>query len=151
MAAIAGLALLCGCTALAPLPSVASVQIPPVPPGMARAWYYRADLPYNGTARPYVQMNGANVGIAELGGAFYRDVAPGPYYVTADTYGVDINQFPHATLVPGETAYFQVISSRWWASGASKNWERPTFYIRQMPVAVGAAEVAHSEFYPTGG
>jgi hypothetical protein len=141
-------ALLCGCAAQ---PPVAGAAIPPIPPGMARAWFYREDLPYNGTWRPYVRMNGAIVGISELGGAFYRDVPPGQYYVTVDTYGVDVNQFPHATLVPGETAYFKVFSSLVWASGgASMNWQRPTFYVWQMPTAIGAAEVARSQFYPGG-
>jgi hypothetical protein len=148
-AVLAAFGLLCGCAALAP---TASVAIPPVAPGMVRAWFYREDLPYNGMARPYVRMNGAIVGVAELGGAFYRDVPPGEYYVTADTYGIDVNQFPHVTLTSGETAYFQVISSRYWASGgASSNWTRPTFYIWLMPPAIGAPAVARSEFYPGGG
>jgi hypothetical protein len=139
---------LCGCAAL---PPTGSVVIPNIPPGMARAWFYREDLPYNGMARPYVRMNGAVVGVAELGGAFYRDVSPGEYYVTADSYGVDINQFPRATLTAGQTAYFQVISSRYWASGsASTTWTRPTFYIWLMPPAVAWPAIAASPFYAGG-
>jgi hypothetical protein len=142
-------AALCGC---ASLPPTGSVAIPKIPAGMARAWFYREDLPYEGLGRPYVRMNGAIVGISELGGAFYRDVPPGPYYVTVDTYGIDINQFPHVYLMAGETAYFQVIASRYWASGAaSSNWERPTYYVWVMPVAIASPEIARSEFYPGGG
>lgn len=149
-AALAMLGLLCGCGG--GLPPTASVSTPPLAPGMARAWFYREDAPYNGMWRPYVRMNGAIIGISELGGAFYRDVQPGEYYVTADSYGVDVNQFPHVDLAAGETAYFQVISSRYWASGsASTNWVRPTFYIWLMPPAIGAPGVAASQFYPDGG
>jgi hypothetical protein len=62
---------------------------------MARAWFYRKDEPYNGLDRPYVRMNGAIVGISELGGAFYRDVSPSAYYVTVESYKNFINQFLH--------------------------------------------------------
>jgi hypothetical protein len=145
----AAFAVLCGC---ASLPETGRVAIPNIPPGMARAWFYREDLPYNGVARPYIRMNGAVVGVAELGGAFYRDVAPGEYYVTADSYGIDVNQFPHVALTAGETVYFQVISSRYWASGsASSNWTRPTFYIWLMPPAVAWPAIAASPFYSGGG
>jgi hypothetical protein len=139
----------------APLPPTSTVSIPKIAPGMARAWFYREDAPYISQARPYVRMNGAVVGISEDGGAFYRDVAPGEYYVTADSWGVDANQFPHVILVPGQTAYFQVIGSRYWASGGGGgrggSWERPTFYVWVMPNDVGGPAVARSPFYASEG
>jgi len=144
--ALAVIVALCGC---APLPPTSAVSLPPIPAGAARVWFYREDAPYVTQARPYVRMNGAIVGISEDGGAFYRDVPPGEYYVTVDSYGVDINQFPHVVLVPGQTVYLQVIGSKWWASGgASSNWARPTFYVWVMPNDVGAPAVARSPFYP---
>ena len=136
-------------------PPTNAAQIPNIPPGMARVWFYREDAPYITQARPYVRMNGAIVGISEDGGSFYRDVAPGEYYVTVDSYGVDINQFPHVALVPGQTVYLQVIGSRYWASGGGagpgSGWERPTFYVWLMPNDVGASAVARSPFYPNAG
>jgi hypothetical protein len=139
---------LCGC---GNLPPTSAVTIPPVPPGAARVWFYREDLPYVAQERPYVRMNDAVVGISENGGAFYRDVAPGEYYVTVDSYGVDINQFPRIALVPGQTIYLQVLGSRYWASGgASSHWLRPTFYVWVMPNNLGAQAVARSPFYPDG-
>jgi hypothetical protein len=148
--AIALFAALCAC---APQAQTGSVAIPKIPPGMARAWFYREDLPYNGLDRPYIRMNSAIVGISELGGAFYRDVSPGAYYVKVDTYRHFINQFPHVDLMPGETLYFQVFE---WGSlssgvGASTNYARPTFYIWVMPAAVAEPAVAHSLFYAGGG
>jgi hypothetical protein len=148
-AAVIGLLVaLCSC---APMPPTSAVSIPPIPQGQARVWFYRDDLPYVAQERPYVRMNGAIVGISEDGGAFYRDVAPGEYYVTVDTYGVDINQFPHIALVPGQTVYLQVLGSRWWESGGKRGWERPTFYVWLMPNDVGGPSVARSPFYPGGG
>jgi hypothetical protein len=140
--------LLAGCSAIGAPPPVGSVAIPPVPPGLARVWFYRLDLPYVAIQRPYARLNGAIVGISEPGGAFYRDVAPGTYYATVDSYGRDVNQFPEIGVAAGQTVYLQVLGSRYWASGsASTNWARPTFYVWLMPPEIGAAEVARSPFY----
>ena len=148
--AIAFFAALCAC---ASQPTTGSLVIPKIPAGMARTWFYREDEPYNGLDRPYVRMNGAIVGISELGGAFYRDVSPGAYYVTIDSYLTFINAFPHVDLRPGETAYFQVFEMGSVSSGvgASRNFARPSFYIWTMPAATAAPQVARSLFYPGGG
>jgi hypothetical protein len=150
LGAIALITALCAC---ASQPRVGSTAIPKVPPGMARAWFYREDEPYNGLGRPYVRMDGAIVGVSELGGAFYRDVPPGTYYVTIDSYRQYINQFPHVYLTPGETAYFQVFEEASSSSGvgASRDFARPSFYVWVMPAAVAGPEVARSLFYPGGG
>ena len=139
---------LCGC---APMPPTSAVSIPPIPAGMARVWFYREDMPTETPQRPYVRMNGAVIAISEDGGAFYRDVPPGQYYVTVDSYGVDINQFSHVVLVAGQTVYFQIIGSKYWASGDAPQWLRPTFYVWVMPNDVGGSAVARTPFYPSGG
>ncbi|MBV8122203.1 MAG: hypothetical protein JO081_19960 [Alphaproteobacteria bacterium] len=142
-------AALCACVTQ---PTTGSVAIPKIPANMARAWFYREDEPYNGLARPYVRMNGATVGIAELGGAFYRDVSPGAYYVTVDSYRRFINQFPHVYLIRGETAYFQVFEASASSNvGAMRNFARPSFYVWVMPTEIAAPEVARSLFYSSGG
>jgi hypothetical protein len=147
LAAVAFFAALSAC---ASQPTTGSVAIPKVPAGMARAWFYRADLPYNGMARPYIRVNGRIVGISELGGAFYRDLPPGLYYVTIDSYRHFINQFPHVELRSGETAYFQVFQV---GSGAGSwhNYSRASYYVWVMPAAIAEPEVAHSLFYPGSG
>jgi hypothetical protein len=134
-----------GCAAM---PTTGAAQIPPLPPGMARVWFYRIDAPYITQARPYVRLNGVPIGISEDGGAFYRDVPPGQYYVTVDSYGVDINQFPHVILVPEQTVYLQIIGSQYWASGGATIWTRPTFYVRVEPAQVAGPAIDHSQFYP---
>jgi hypothetical protein len=132
-------------------PPTGAAQIPPIPAGMARVWFYREDMPTETPQRPYVRMNGAIIAISEDGGAFYRDVPPGQYYVTVDTYGVDMNQFPRIALVPGQTVYLQVIGSKYWASGDAPQWERPTFYVWLMPNDIGGPAVARSPFYASEG
>jgi hypothetical protein len=148
--AIALVAALCAC---APQPRTGNVAIPQIPAGMARAWFYREDLPYDGFDRPYVRMNGAVVGISELGGAFYRDVPPGAYHVTVDTYRHFVNQFPQVDLTPGETAYFQIFEVGALSSsvGAGRDYARPSFFVWAMPAATAGPAVAHSLFYTGGG
>ena len=127
---------LCCC---AQLPPRRPAAVPAVPAGMARVWFTRDDSPYVEVDQSYVRMNGAIVGVTEPGGTFYRDVAPGRYEITVDTYGVDVNQFPQVALAAGQVATFKILESRTWASGgASTNWERPTFYVWPMPAPVAA-------------
>jgi hypothetical protein len=145
--AIAAFAALGGCVAP---PTTGTVAIPKIPAGMARVWFYREDLPYNGLDRTYVRMNAAVVGISELGGAFYRDVSPGAYYVTVDTYRHFVNQFPHVDLLTGKMAYFQIFEVGGGA-GAWRNYTRPSFYVWVMPATVAEPAIARSLFYAGGG
>jgi hypothetical protein len=71
------------------------------PPGMARIWWYREMQPYSSLATPYVRMNGAIAGVSQPGGAFYVDVPPGHYHLSADTIGVDFGQTKDVDLMPG--------------------------------------------------
>jgi hypothetical protein len=140
---IALVAALCGG---APMPPSFAAAIADIPAGAARVWFYRDDAPYVEVDPSYVRMNGAIVGLTEPGGVFYRDVAPGRYYISVDTSAYDVNQFPWVTLAPGQVAYFKIFQSRIWASGggASQNYERPTFYVRLIPPAIAAPPVPHS-------
>src|SRR5579864_612049 len=66
-------------------PPAASYAIPPVP-AQARIWFYRDLSVYSSLAEPYIRLNGAPVGVSQPGGAFYRDVPPGHYHISADSY-----------------------------------------------------------------
>jgi hypothetical protein len=137
----------------APRPSLAEIAGPP--PGYARIWIYRYYEPYVSLATPYVRFNGQIVGVSEPGGAFYRDVAPGEYYVTVDSEGRDVYQFVHVAAVSGQTLYIQVEASKYWDcdGGSSKGgagWCRDTFYTRLQPPGVGAPAVASLETYSRG-
>ncbi len=125
---------------------------PPIPPGMARIWFYREYEPWESLATPYVRLNGAIVGVSQPGGAFYRDVAPGTYLATADSYGVDVNQFATVAVVPGQQVYIKVLPLRGWAAGGAKGsaWERDTFYTWNMLPQVAQAEMARTPIYNGG-
>jgi hypothetical protein len=135
-------------TASCALPAATgSVSVPPIPAGEARVWFYRANEPYAGKGLPAIAANGGYVGVAELGGAFYRDVPPGHYLVTVQTVGIDTNQTANFDLAPGREAYVKIVSLPSWDTGGDKNqWERPTFYAWLIPNQVAQADVAHLSF-----
>ena len=83
----------------APLPPTSSVVIAPIPAGDARLWFYRDGGPRETQDRPYLRLNGQIAGISEPNGALYRDVAPGHYAVTVDSYlNTYVNQFADINL-----------------------------------------------------
>jgi hypothetical protein len=146
--ACAGLVLL-ACAGCARLPPVAAMTVPPIPSGDARVWFYRIYDPTESLGRPLIYMNGAAVGIAELGGAFYRDVPPGWYYITVESVGRDLFQFQYVALIPGQTEYVEIQSLRSWAEGRP-GYGRDTFYVAIQPPWRAVPIIARSSFYGGG-
>ena len=140
--------------ACAPPPPTASVAVPALPAGEARAWFYRDPGPYDCIGTPYIRMNEAIVAVSQIGGASYRDVLPGQYLVTVDTYLTAPEQTRNAYLFPGQQAYFKILCLRdWIAGGGGRNdagYQRETFYVWQMPPEVAQGDVARSQFYGGG-
>lgn len=126
----------------------AAVAVPPVPAGEARIWVYRDNEPYAGKGLPAVGMNGAVIGAAQLGSAFYRDVAPGHYTVTVETTGRDFDQVASLEMRPGQEGYVKIVSNPEWVSGGDTfTYERPTFYAWEMPPDRARADIARLSFY----
>jgi hypothetical protein len=126
----------------------AAVTIPPIPAGDARIWVYRDYEPYAGKGLPAVAANGTDVGAAQLGGAFYRDVAPGHYHMTVETWGIDSNQSASVDLAAGQTAYIKIVSLPSWVEyGNLGVYERPTFYAWLIAPQIAEGDVAHLAFY----
>jgi hypothetical protein len=145
--------LLLAMASCAQLPPTMSVAIPPIPSGAARVWFYRDGGPYDGAGTPYLRMNEAIVGVSQPEGALYRDVAPGQYHVTVDSYGRDFNQSRWVYLYPGQQAYFKIVSLRNWISGGGRDaggYQRDTFYVWEIAPEVAQADVARSRFYGGG-
>jgi hypothetical protein len=136
----------------APLPPTASVAVPPISAGESRVWFYRDWGPYDGRGTPYLRMNEAIVGVSEPGGALYRDVMPGQYHVTVDSYGHDFNQSREVYLFPGQQAYFKIVSLRNWIAGGGRrtDFQRDTFYVWEMAPEVAQGDLARSQFYGGG-
>jgi hypothetical protein len=138
------------------LPPTASIAVPPIPAGEARAWFYRAAGPYDSQARPYARMNDGVVGILEPRGAFYRDVPPGHYHIAVDQFGGDFNTTKDVDLTRGQQVYFKIVSSEnWIVSGGSgdmgdNGMSRPTFYVWLIPAEVAQGDVARSPFLGGG-
>ena len=133
------------------LPPTQLVAIPPIPTGQARVWFYRDGGPYDdGAGTPYLRLNEAIVGVSQPQGALYRDVAPGQYYVTVDSYGRDFNQFRSVYLFPGKQAYFKIVSLRNWVACSRGECKRDTFYVWEIPPEVAQGDVARSQFYGGG-
>ena len=132
------------CSQLSPASAVA---IPPVPPGEARIWIYRNDTPQDSQERPYLRLNGEVAGIAEPDGAFYRDLPPGHYRVSVDSYGAPYaNQFAEIDLATaGETAFVEVSSMQEKVGGPVAS--RTFFFTRSVPADAARAAIARSPFY----
>jgi hypothetical protein len=147
--ATAAAGLLLAMTACAQQPaSLAAATLPPIPAGEARIWVYRTYEPYADHGLPAVYANGGTIGSAQLGGAFYRDVAPGRYHMTVQTYGVDFNQSSDVDLAAGQQAYIRIVSLPSWEEGnnSRRTYERPTYYAWLILPQVAAAEVAPLAF-----
>jgi len=121
--------------------------MPPIPSGEARVWFYREFIPSESLNMTAVSMNGAPVGYSQLGGAFYRDVPPGQYHITVDSYGTDFSQSANIALVAGQETYVRIESLRSWSSeGERNNIGRDTFYARLIPTEIARAEVPRTTF-----
>jgi hypothetical protein len=142
------LAAITGCAHPTP---TAAAAIPPIPAGEARIWVYRTYEPYADHWLPAVYANGGTIGWAQLGGAFYRDVAPGHYHMTVWSLGVDFNQSSDLDLATGQQAYIRIVSlPSWEESGFRRTYQRPTYYAWLIPPQVAAAEIAPLDFQGGG-
>ena len=125
------------------------------PPGMARIWFFRDLNPNETLAMAYIRLNGAVAGVSEAGGAFYRDVAPGRYHISVDSYVEDPHNEADVVLAPGMEAYARVLPFDDIVQGGGGRhggggYRRNTFVVWLYPPEVGRAAVAHS-YFTTGG
>ena len=125
-------------------------QIPPIAAGHARIWIYRGYLPSESLNMATVRINGAVTGYALAeGGSFYRDVPPGRYLVTVDSFGRDTNQSADLALSPGQEAYIKIETLSSWSSygGERTSIQRDTFYARPISPQLAQHEMAYLPYY----
>jgi len=139
-------------TSCSQVPPTSSAVIPPIPAGAARIWVYRNDGPYDSQNRPYLRLNGQVAGISEPNGALYRDLPPGHYTVSVDSYGVPYpNQFTGVDLAAGQVAFVKVLSMRERVGGGGDNFaSRALFFTQLVPAEAAQAAIAATPFYGTG-
>jgi hypothetical protein len=139
---------LAGC---APVPSTGSVAIPPVPSDEGRIWFYRNDGPSESQDRPYLRLNGQVAAISEPNGALYRDVPPGHYTVTVDSYGPAWPyQFAQFDLAAGQEAFIKVLSMREKVGGEVGVGTRALFFTELYPADIARPAIASIPFYAGG-
>lgn len=116
----------------------------PVAANQARIWFYRDWQPSESLNLANVDLNGAYFVSIANGSAVYRDVPPGRYLVTPDSFVPDMRQDAAIALAPGQQAFVKVVSLTSWGSNntASKNIARDAFWIWPVPPPVGEAEIA---------
>jgi len=141
--------------ALLLLATAGYAQRPPTPTtGMARVWFYRDMAPYSSLATPFVRLNGVVAGVSQPGGASYRDVPPGHYHISVDSYGVDFGQTKDVDLAPGAEIYAKIVSNDNWivggGGGRSGGYHRDTFYVWLYPAEAARPVIAQSWFYGGG-
>jgi len=153
--------LIASCAGVLLLTSAADAASPPSgqaaspPPGMARIWFYRAMEPYSSLATPFVRLNGVVAGVSQPGGSSYRDVPPGHYRLSVDSYGVDFGQTRDVDLGPGAQVFAKVVSNDHWIEGGGGGrggggYHRDTFYVWLYPVEAAWPVIAQSWFYGGG-
>jgi hypothetical protein len=141
-------------TGCARLPATTAYAVPPIRAQEVRIWFYR-DLDVHGSqATPYVRLNGAAVGVSQPGGAFYRDVPPGHYHISADSFLTDAIQTRDVDLAPGQEVYAKVLSLDNWIEGfaqdAGSGYHRETFYVWLYPAEIARPRIAQSFFSGEG-
>ena len=121
---------------------------------MARIWFYRDLNPNETLATPYIRLNGAAAGVSEPGGAFYRDVAPGHYHISVDSYVEDRHNDADVALAPGAEAYAKVLPLDDIAQGGGGavggGYRRNTYVVWLYPPDLARPIVARSYFTAGG-
>ena len=144
----ASLLLVLGCCSQ--LPPTSSVVISPVPAGAARIWIYRNEGPYESHDRPYFRLNNQVAGISEPDGVLYRDVPPGRYVVSVDSYGVPYPiQFADFDIRAGQEAFIKVLSMRV-KVGDDGIASRAIFFTQLVAADAARAAIASTPFYGGG-
>ena len=137
-------------TSCSQVPPTSSAVIPSVPAGGARIWIYRNEGLYDSQDRPYLRLNGQVAGISEPNGALYRDLPPGHYTVSVDSYGVPYpNQFAQFDLGAGQEAFVKVLSMRERVGGGEYVGSRARFFTWLIPAEAAQAAIAVTPFYGT--
>lgn len=147
---IAGL-LLAGCVPPTDPARFGAVEanLPPPAPSTARLYFYRLLEPYEITTGTDVYLNNREAGYSRNGAVFYRDVPPGPYFVSVRTVGGYPNQFKDIVAQAGQSWYFRIESiaslSFCGGFGACK---RDTYVVAVVPEPAARAEMAPLAFAP---
>ncbi len=123
------------------------LALPAVAPTKARLVFYRSGSnPYDGLVWTKVLLNGQPVGDSGPGTVFYRDLAPGTYYIEVYSDKLYPNQFKTVVVEPGSTTYVKIVSEPYW--GHERDWQGHTFIVAIVDPAIGRYEVGPLQLMP---
>jgi hypothetical protein len=148
-----GCVLLLGMAGCAQPPAAAPYLATPVAPGTARIWFYRDMNPNDILATPYVRLNGVVAGVSEPGGAFYRDVPPGRYRISTDSYYNDPTLNRDVDVAPGAEVYAKVLpleNTTWGGGVTGGGYRRDNYYVWLYPPEAARPAIAHSYIQASG-
>src|ERR1700730_11732156 len=111
-------------------------QIPAIAPGMARVWLMRDNDPEEAVARPIIYANGQPIARSEPGDASYRDMPPGTYRFTVQSYGIPTGYKDKVRLAPSTQTYLEIQWGPSWLEGQAGGY---TFYVRTLSPQLGEA------------
>jgi hypothetical protein len=134
-------------------PPAAPYLATPVAPGMARIWFYRDLNPNDVLATPYVRLNGGIAGVSEPGGAFYRDVPPGRYRISTDSYYNDLQLDRDVDVAPGAEVYAKVVPLENTVQGGGVvggGYRRNNYVVWLYPPEAARPAIAHSYIQASG-
>jgi hypothetical protein len=115
---------------------ISQAQIPAIAPGMARVWLLRDNDPEEAFGTPIIYANGQPVGRSEPGAAAYRDLPPGTYRFTVQSYGLPTGYKDKVKLAPGSQTYLEIQWGPSWEEGVAGGY---TFYVRTLSSQLGKA------------
>jgi hypothetical protein len=141
------LLLVLGACAQGPKFAQVAPSLPPLPPEQARIYFYRYLEPYETLSWTTVYLNRQPVGNSAPGTVFFRDVPPGPYYISVRSEGVYPNQFKTVSVDPHQTLFVRIESlSSWDAGGDRQEWQGDTFVVDIVDPRIGSSEIQNLAF-----
>ena len=125
-------------------PQIAQAPPAPLAAGQARIWFYRDYEPSVSRGIANVDLNGARLAsVAPYGGAIYRDLAPGRYHLSVESFARDVSQQGDVDLAPGQEIFAKVQADNTRvAGGDTTDFVRDTFYLWLMAPEVARAQIA---------
>jgi hypothetical protein len=132
-------------SACAPPGAVASsqAQIPAIAPGMARVWLMRDNDPQEAFGTPIIYANGQPIARSEPGAASFRDMPPGNYRFTVQSYDIPTGYKDKVQLAPGTQTYLEIQWGPSWQEGVAGGY---TFYVRTLSPQLGQAYLASMRY-----
>ncbi len=133
--------------------SAVEAKLPPPAHGQSRIYFYRLLSYYDVPDGTSVYLNQQNVGYSRIGTVFYRDVAPGSYFVSVLSRGAYPDQFKTIKVKPGQVWYIRVESLLSWSysvGGGGIAARGDTFTVNVIAPEAAKQEIQGLSYLPPG-